>query len=59
MMKDEATTIVVLTAILANHNKAIKANPQNIAKINAETINAIRDNVHNIHPRETAPKESV
>lgn len=56
MKTNEATTIVVLSVILRNHNRAVLAadsDPKKIARINQTTIDAIRDNAHNILPRQT------
>ena len=63
MNKSDATTIVLLTAILIKHNEALKKvgdDKKLIAQVNEHTIEAIRDNAHNINPMLTSlavPKE--
>jgi hypothetical protein len=54
--ESNAATLVVLAVIIQNHNEALKRvgdDPDKIAKINQQTMDAIRDNVHNITPRES------
>jgi hypothetical protein len=53
MDKSEVTTRVVLLAILQKHDTALKEHPERSTEIVEQTISAIQDNAHNIHPRVT------